>query len=613
MNVHKVSDGTALSGTVVEAKSSTHPAAFDGGGNLATLSTGADGNATFTLRNTAGTPGTNRVRLTARGRFFGQECPRSVIVTKTWQQVAIACHCALSVAEADVGDPVDATFTVTNSGDAAAENVVLSLTPPPGLAIADGTVFPLTIGTVGAGQTARRTVRFTAVAEGSQTVAWTATSPSGGATTSCGCAVEVVKGNLEVLCSCEPGTFSVGDPYQVVATVRNTGRGRLRNVTVHLVWPEGVTPGTQDTVTLPESRRTARRPTNSSSRARPRAPGASSTRCASWPTARPRRRAPASAQVVQCRLEAQLICPGRIGFAEPGNFTVKVVNAGDGPANGCALRITNGACLDQPVIDVPIGNLAAGQTFAYDWVATGKNNAMQMLAEATCQGCTARAECEVEVVGLPAIQSEMTDKDLAGNKAGVFKVGDDFLYVLYVQNDIEVGDPPLRVVLTLPRARVRVGRERPERGGHRCRPDRAVGRLPPRREREGHLPVPRAREGGPARQLARNPRRDPARVRRRRARERDREHHGPVARRGGGRGARRPRRDRRPREGGECRGGRMRVVRALVFLVLAPLLTGLAFAASAPACSSTPAGAGSRTPSPASGAGRCSPPGARLA
>ena len=45
----------------------------------------------------------------------------------------------------------------------------------------------------------------------------------------------------------------------------------------------------------------------------------------------------------------------------------------------------------------------------------------------------------------------MTDKDSAGVEKGIFKVGEEFLYVLDVQNDVATqSTPPLKVVFSLP-------------------------------------------------------------------------------------------------------------------------------------------------------------------
>jgi hypothetical protein len=68
----------------------------------------------------------------------------------------------------------------------------------------------------------------------------------------------------------------------------------------------------------------------------------------------------------------------------------------------------------------------------------------------TCQGCQS-AEVEVEVTGLPAIQSEMIDQDINHVEKGIFVVGEEYLYVLTVQNDVGTeATPPLKVVLNLP-------------------------------------------------------------------------------------------------------------------------------------------------------------------
>ena len=60
--------------------------------------------------------------------------------------------------------------------------------------------------------------------------------------------------------------------------------------------------------------------------------------------------------------------------------------------------------------------------------------------------------CTVQVLGLPALHSDMTDKDLTGAEKGVFAVGESFLYVLDVTNDqgTEV-TPDLKVVFSLPK------------------------------------------------------------------------------------------------------------------------------------------------------------------
>lgn len=451
VGVSRASDGAGIAGTMVEAEVLDGPdAVFDNGARVMSLASGADGNATFTLRNAAGTRGTNRVRFTAKGRFEGAECPRTAIVRKTWQQVALECRCALSAAAVTLGDPVEAVFTVTNTGDAAAGGVTVQASPPPGLAVADGTVFPLSLGDVGPGQTVQKVVRFTTTAEGPLTLQWSSSSLQGGSQSACACSLEVLRGKLELTCQCEPGSADVGSPMQIVATVRNAGRGVIRNVRLELDWPAGMTPGTQNVVTLPEI--PAGQEEVFTFQGTPTRPGRLPATVRASGEGFPEVRSTCECVAVQCALEMELLAPGKIGYAEPGNFTVKVRNVGDGAAYGCTVRVTHGPCLDGGVKDFNLGTIEPGQTATHDWVARGTQNATcKVVAEVTCQGCTVRKELELEVAGLPAIQSEMTDKNVDGTEEGIFVVGEEFLYVLTVQNDVGTqATPPLKVVFNLP-------------------------------------------------------------------------------------------------------------------------------------------------------------------
>lgn len=60
--------------------------------------------------------------------------------------------------------------------------------------------------------------------------------------------------------------------------------------------------------------------------------------------------------------------------------------------------------------------------------------------------------CTVEVIGLPAITSNMRDQDLSGKDDGVFRVGNEFQYVVDVSNDGgTTATPDLKVVFSLPK------------------------------------------------------------------------------------------------------------------------------------------------------------------
>ncbi len=59
--------------------------------------------------------------------------------------------------------------------------------------------------------------------------------------------------------------------------------------------------------------------------------------------------------------------------------------------------------------------------------------------------------CSTAVEGLPAIQLEMIDVDLQRQAKGIFKVGEEFIYTLKVENDVGTSvTPDLSVVWTLP-------------------------------------------------------------------------------------------------------------------------------------------------------------------
>lgn len=60
--------------------------------------------------------------------------------------------------------------------------------------------------------------------------------------------------------------------------------------------------------------------------------------------------------------------------------------------------------------------------------------------------------CTVDIYGLPAVQTQMADKDVAGAEKGIFRVGEEFLYVLGIENDGGTSaTPDIEVVLNLPR------------------------------------------------------------------------------------------------------------------------------------------------------------------
>ncbi len=431
-------DRTGIPGQVVEAEILDGPdAVFSGSnGRTARLSTDAAGQAQFSLRNTSGATGVNRVRFTAAGSFYGETCPRSRIVTKRWQKPTLSVECTFPEgAVAVVGRPFAKEIRIRNTGDAPAEGVVLEDRPDPGLSIVEGSP-TMELGTLAPGQEVVQRLRLSAEAEGRYSNAVTVRDARGGAQASGSCPVELVAGKLELTKRCEPARVNNGSEVRFVVVVSNTGRGPLENVVVTDDYPQGIAPLSQSSVTVgtlaPGEQQEvtflgrAERVGAFTNMARARADRAQEVT------------ASCSLQVVECRLEMTLVGPDKIYYGETASFTLRVTNTGDGEAEGCTVRITNGGCLGGGFQDFNVGPLAPNQTFTQDWAVTARNvGPCSVTAESSCgQRCSVRSEVATQVTGLPALQVEMVDKALDGSEAGVFVVGSTFVYRLRVENDV---------------------------------------------------------------------------------------------------------------------------------------------------------------------------------
>ena len=433
VRVHR-SDGTGIPGQTIEAEILDGPAAiFQGAGGTTTrVTSNADGIAELVVRNTAGAPGVNRIKITAVGGFYGESCPRSQIVEKRWQRVALEVACTMP-ATAPLGRPFEKTITVTNTGDAPAENVILEDTPGGALAFAGGESFPMDLGTIPAGETVTRTIRMVGNAAGTFTNSVAARG--GTASAQSGCSVEIVQGQLEITKVCDPARTQAGSRVSFIVTVSNTGRGPLENVVVTDRYPAGITPASQDRTTLGtllpgESQEIVFAGTADE-------PGSYTNTAVATADGVPEATATCSLEVVQCQLEMQLIGPETIYFGEPGNFTLEVKNIGDGDASGCTVRITYGGCLGGGFEDFEIGPLAPGEVWRKDWSRTAQTvGPCSIRADSSCgTSCTKYAEGQLSVNGLTALQVEMIDKALDGSEAGVFRVGETFLYRVRIEND----------------------------------------------------------------------------------------------------------------------------------------------------------------------------------
>jgi hypothetical protein len=110
--------------------------------------------------------------------------------------------------------------------------------------------------------------------------------------------------------------------------------------------------------------------------------------------------------------------------------------------------------LDGEQMTVVIPSLAQGQEYTHcvKFVCQDVGEC-QLTAHAVdstgiaAAGCVCTAVCR----GLPALQLEMIDTALDGSPKGIFRLGEEFLYVLRVENDVGSAlTPDLRVDWTLP-------------------------------------------------------------------------------------------------------------------------------------------------------------------
>jgi len=444
-------DGSGIPGQPVEAEILDGPAAtFADGQTVQTIETDGNGLANFQLRNTTGATGTNRVRLTALGSFYGATCPRSRIVTKTWRRVELEVSCAFTCGSTiPLGKSCPKMITVRNTGDAPAEDVVLEDTPQSGLNVADGSSFPMNLGTIAPGQQVTRSVDFAANAPGTYTN--TVRAHSGDVTAESTCSIEVTEGKLEISKVCDPSQAQAGSAVRFVVSVSNTGRAPLENVVLVDELPQGIKPTSQNSARLgtlmPGDTQDviftgiAEVPGTFTNVARATADGQQEVQ------------AQCTLVVVKCELTMEMVGPDEIYYGEEANFTLKVSNVGDGRAEGCVVRITYGTCMGGGYEDVNIGPLAPGEVWTHDWskraVAVGP---CTISADSNCGArCEIRREAKTTVTGLTALQVEMTDKDKNGNEAGVFRVGETFVYRLRVENDVGTeATPPINIVWNLP-------------------------------------------------------------------------------------------------------------------------------------------------------------------
>ncbi|MCC7138000.1 MAG: hypothetical protein IT460_06175 [Planctomycetes bacterium] len=172
---------------------------------------------------------------------------------------------------------------------------------------------------------------------------------------------------------------------------------------------------------------------------------------------------PASAEDAGCQqwnLEVRCTAPARVTVGKEFTASVVAKNIGDATMENVTVRLRGdqGApCVSGPGggVSVLVPRLAPGESkelsarFASETIGLAR---ILGSAKDSLGWASGSCACTVEVVGLPAIQSEMSDRAADGSDRGIFKVGEEFFYTLIVQNDVGAGSTPaIKAVLSLPK------------------------------------------------------------------------------------------------------------------------------------------------------------------
>jgi hypothetical protein len=142
---------------------------------------------------------------------------------------------------------------------------------------------------------------------------------------------------------------------------------------------------------------------------------------------------------------------------DPFQASARVTNTGDVPLANVTLALRGRSGVRQvgnEPLQVVIEKLEPGEsrdirgTFVSDDVGERRIDASAREERGwAAAGCF----CGVVVEGLPALQLEMIDLNIKREKEGIFELGQNFVYVLVVENDVGTAiTPDLRVVWTLP-------------------------------------------------------------------------------------------------------------------------------------------------------------------
>ncbi len=173
--------------------------------------------------------------------------------------------------------------------------------------------------------------------------------------------------------------------------------------------------------------------------------------------------APVGAEDNDChRVGLEVTCtvqPGKVILVgDAFEVTATVRNTGDVPIANVTFAMLGGDEVQQvgdAELRVVVEKLEPGQTRELRSRFTSSSVGLRRVNASARDGvCWAAAGCvcNITVQGLPALQTEMIDTDMnRSSSAGVFAVGEEFLYTLTVENDGGTANTPeLKVLWELP-------------------------------------------------------------------------------------------------------------------------------------------------------------------
>jgi hypothetical protein len=171
--------------------------------------------------------------------------------------------------------------------------------------------------------------------------------------------------------------------------------------------------------------------------------------------------APASGEDDACLCRDMIVTctvnPKSVVIGDSFEFCATVTSVGATTLENVRLTLRGcpkASALPGQELQVVIPRLAEGQTYThcakFSCAEVGVCRLSAHAADSTriaASGCVCTAVCR----GLPALQLEMIDTALDRSPQGIFRIGEEFLYVLQVENDVGSAlTPDLRVNWQLP-------------------------------------------------------------------------------------------------------------------------------------------------------------------